>query len=121
MPWTIFAAISIVSMSVANLFQKIAMKEKKSDAITSALIFQFLCVAFTGAFALVKGFRVPALAILFPYTLVSSLCWAFGTVCFFMAIKRIEASEMILLTGFGAIVTIVVSSIFLQYFCTNEI
>lgn len=113
MHWLVFAAISIVSMAVANLFQKLAMKEKESDPVVSAILFQFLLTIFTGIFAFLRGFQIPKAEVLFPYVILSSLFYAIGVQLFFKAIKIIEASEMTILTGFGAVATIGAAFLFL--------
>lgn len=112
MNWLIYAAVSVCSISIANLFQKLAMKEEDSDPVVSAIIFTLLNSLFTGIFALTQGFRMLPLSLVWP-SLVSGILYAAGTVCFFKAIKVIEASLMTILTGFGAIVTIVAAFLFI--------
>ena len=113
MSWLLLVVISVVATSVANLYQKIAMREEKSDAVASAIAFQILTGLCYAIFALIKGFHVPQMW-LAPYFLGTMVLYAAGTVCFFRAIKQIEASEMSIITGAGAIVTIVASMIFLK-------
>lgn len=112
MHWLLLAIISVITISVANLFQKIAMKDQKSDPVISAIAFQFMLGLVASMFALVKGFRFPDSSLI-PYFLASGVLYAVGTVCFFKAIKIIEASEMTILGGSGVIVTILASMIFL--------
>lgn len=112
MHWLFFATLSILSISVSNLFQKLAMKKEESDPVISSILFQFLLTAFSGAFALIKGFHAPPLTLVFPYFMISAVLYGIGSVFVFKAIKIIEASEMVILTGFGAIVTIVTGYIF---------
>lgn len=114
MNWPIFASISIVSISIANIFQKKAMKDEKSDPIISSIVFQFLLTIFTGVFALIKYFKIPSVDIVFPYFVISTFLYAFGTLLSFKAIKMIEASEMTILTGFGAIATVISAFLFLN-------
>ncbi len=112
MHWLLLAIISVITISVANLFQKIAMKDQKSDPVISAIAFQLMLGLVASMFALVKGFRLPDSSLI-PYFLASGVLYAIGTVCFFRAIKIIEASEMTILGGSGVIVTILASMIFL--------
>lgn len=113
MSWIILAIINVIATAVANLYQKIAMREEKNDAISSAIAFQLLTGICYLVFALIKGFQLPPIS-LAPYFLGTMTFYAAGTVCIFRAIKLIEASEMSIISGVGAIVTIITSMIFLR-------
>ncbi|MBI5614354.1 DMT family transporter [Candidatus Gottesmanbacteria bacterium] len=113
MHWIIFGIFGVIATTVANLFQKIAMKDEKSDPVISAIFFQFILGFVTSFFTLVKGFYLPD-ASLIPYFLCSGALYATGSICFFRAIKYIEASEMTILGGFSVLVTILASIIFLS-------
>lgn len=113
MNWYIFASISIASISIANLFQRIAMKKKDSDPIVSSIVFQFLVTFVTVIFALFKGFKLPELS-QWPYFLIASIFYAYGTLFIFKAIKTIEASELSIVAGIGSFATIISAFIFLD-------
>lgn len=112
MQWLPLVFISVVSSSFASLFQKVAMKDQKSDPVVSAIAFQFILGFIVSLFALAKGFQLPDSSLI-PFFLASGVLYGVGTVCFFKAIKIIEASEMTILGGSGVIVTILASMIFL--------
>lgn len=112
MQWLPLVFISVVSSSFASLFQKVAMKDQKSDPVVSAIAFQFILGFIVSLFALAKGFQLPDSSLI-PFFLASSALYGVGTVCFFKAIKIIEASEMTILGGSGVMVTILASMIFL--------
>lgn len=113
MSWLLLLIINVFFISVASLFQRLAMKEEASDPVLSTVIFQFLLAAIVLPYALSQGFVMPPLAELWPYFLLSSVLYALGSMMFFKAIKLIEASEMIVLAGAGAIVTMICAYIFL--------
>jgi uncharacterized membrane protein len=113
MSWIFITIISVIAASVANLYQKMVMRDEKSDAIASAIAFQVVTTILYAIFALIKGFRFPELS-LAPYFLGTMALYAAGTICFFRAIKLIEASEMSIITGAGPIITITASMIFLK-------
>lgn len=113
MPWLTIAFISVVSISVANLFQRLAMKEEGSDPVTSVITTQLFLGIATTFVALLRGFALPPLAVLFPYAIVSSLLYAVGSLLFFKAIKVIEASEAALFSTFGTVVTLIAAYFFL--------
>lgn len=112
MHWLALVFISILAGSTSNLYQKIAMREKESDPIVSSILFQVLTGCIYSVFALSQGFQVPSLS-LAPYFVVSMVLYAVGTVCFFRAIKEIEASQMSIMYGFGSVITVIASLVFL--------
>jgi drug/metabolite transporter (DMT)-like permease len=113
MNWFLFASISIFSSAIANLLQKNAMKEEKSDPITYSIFFQFSLAIFTGLFALFKGFNSPPLHEFWLNFLVSAFLYGMGTLSLFKAVKALEASEVVIMAAFGAAATIISSFLFL--------
>lgn len=113
MNWLFFAFVNIIAISVANLYQKIAMRDENSDPVASAVVFQMLTGTCYFLYALTQGFHMPPIA-LTPYFLISMSLYAAGTIFFFSAIKKIEASEMSIITGIGSVVTIIASMMFLN-------
>ncbi len=113
MSWLLLLSINVVAISVASLFQRLAMKEEESDPVLSTIIFQFLLGLIVLPFAISQGFSFPPLATMWPLFLLSTVLYALGSVMFFKSIKLIEASEMTVLAGAGAIVTMICAYIFL--------
>lgn len=113
MNWLVFACINIVAISIANLYQKIAMRNETSDPVVSAVVFQILTGTCYFFYALTQGFHVPP-ASFTTYFLSSMVLYAAGTIFFFSAIKKIEASEMSIIAGIGSVVTVIASMIFLK-------
>lgn len=113
MHWLVIAGLSVFFFSVSSLFQRIAMKQKDSDPVTSAIIFQFLLGTISAIIAFFVGFHWPSIYLL-PYFLLSGIMYATGSILFFNAIKMIEASEMAIIGGAGTLVTLVVSFFFLS-------
>lgn len=113
MPWQVLTTISIVTLSIANLFQRQSMKQKASDPLDAAIIFQLLLALFTGIFAFSRGFEFPPPPQTYPFLLLSTLLYAVGSVCIFSAIKSIEASELTIVSGFGSFATLSAAFLFL--------
>lgn len=112
MNWIGFALISVFTYSVSTLLQRIVMKKEGSDAITSSIVFQLIMAVLSGLFTIVTGFHLPAFSLL-PYFAISALLYAFGTLFFFRAAKDMEASELSILSGSSALITIIASYVFL--------
>ena len=113
MHWLIFGSLNVIGMSVAAIFQKIAMKNDDSDPISSAIIFEFLLSFISGIVACVIGFSLPP-TIIWPYLFIIAILYGYGSVFFFKAIKTIEASEMSILGSFGTLVTVILSYVLLN-------
>lgn len=113
MHWLIFGALNVIGMSVAAIFQRIAMKKDGSDPISSAIIFEFLLSLVSGIVAIFFGFKLPPAAI-WPHLLIIGLLYGYGSVFFFKSVKTIEASEMSILSSFGTLITVALSYFFLN-------
>lgn len=113
MSWILIMIINVVVMSVASLYQKIAMREETTDAVVSATTFMIVSGLCYFIYALIQGFHIPSITLL-PYFILTASLYATGTILFFHAIKKIEASEMTIISGIGPIVTIIASMIFLK-------
>lgn len=113
MSWLVITLINVIAISAASLFQRLAMKDEASDPVTSTIIFQFILGLIVFPFALSQGFVWPPVLELWPWFVLSTLLYALGSVLFFRSIKLIEASEMIVLGGAGALVTVMCAYLFL--------
>jgi uncharacterized membrane protein len=113
MTWFIFALISIFAIAIANVYQKLAMRETESDPLAAGIFFQLVLTLITGVFAFFYGFHAPPFSQFPFYFLNSAVFYAAGTFLIFKAIKEIEASELVILTAFSAIITIAGGIIFL--------
>lgn len=114
MNWYLFALISISSISVANLLQKVLMRDDDSDPYLYSIVFQFALAIITGIFAAFVGFKFPPIN-QYPLNFLLSAClYSLGTLLGFKALKLITASENILMAPFGALATIISAVIFLH-------
>lgn len=112
MSWIWFALVSVLAFSTSALLQRLVMRQDHSDPVTSSVIFQLTMAGITFLFALFMGFNFPPVQLI-PYFIVSATLYAFGTLFFFRAAKELEASELSILAGSGALVTIAASYVFL--------
>ncbi len=113
MTWHFWIIISVVATAVANLLQRIVMKGKDSDPLSTAIIFQFAIGLFTGIFAVWKGFVLPPIGLYFWNFLLSTLLWGLGSYFLFKAYQLLGSSEVAIISSLGAIVTIGTSILFL--------
>jgi transporter family protein len=119
MNWQFLVLISIAAISIANLYQRLAMKENDSDPIASSIVFQFSLALITGIYGLSGGFHLPSLSQI-PFFIISMLFYGFGTLSYFKAIKLIEASESTILASIGSITTVISAYFFLGERLNNQ-
>jgi uncharacterized membrane protein len=115
MSWLLIIFINVVAISLASLFQRLAMRQENSDPLLSSIFFQFLLGVVVLSFAIINGFVWPDWSATWPLFLFSAVLYAFGTLLFFKSIKLIEASEMIVFGGAGSVITM-----FCAYFFLGE-
>lgn len=113
MDWFIFAILSVLGISLANIFRRVVMKDDTTDAIASSIVFQFLGSVFVGIFAFSQGFILPPLEGYYMNYLLVGVLWALATFCQFKAYQYLEASEAIIISTLEAVVIIIASIIFL--------
>lgn len=113
MHWLLFGALNVVAFSVANIFQRLAMKKEGSDPVSSTIIFELLLAVVTGVVALFVGFSLPPREVWLALCAIGVL-YGYGGLFFFKAIKTIEASEMAILGSVGTLVTVILSYVFLN-------
>ena len=96
MDWFTLALISMVSLSLANIFQRVLMKDNNSDPFAYGIVFQFLAAIFIGIFAVINGFVMPPLKEVGIYLLFTGILYA-GFVLFILkAYQTSQASEVTL-------------------------
>lgn len=107
MGWFTLALISVASISIANLVQKVLMKDDKSDPYAYTVLFTLVATLITGIFAFIKGFTFPPVDRYPINFLLSASFYGFGAVLGFKALKILDASENALIVPLGTLVTIV--------------
>ena len=114
MHWLFFAAISIFFLSIANVLQRVLMKEDKSDPTAYSIVFGFLLTAIIGSISLIKGFQMPPITQYPLQFLLVGVLYGFGTVFVFKALKHIGASEVTIIGASRSLVTILFSIMLLH-------
>lgn len=121
MNWFVIVIIGVFAVSVANIFQRLAMKEDISDPLSSSIFFCFINTVILGLFSLYKGFVVPPV-LTYPLNFaLSTVFYALGTLLLFKAAKKIGASEIAILSSFSAFISIIGGIFFLhESFSVNK-
>jgi uncharacterized membrane protein len=122
MNWFIWILISVVTTAVANIFQRVVMREKDTDPYATTVIFQFATALLTGIFAFGNGFVIPPIQHYFWNFLIGTVLWGLMSYTGFLAYQSLGSSEIAILSSFGTVVTIVSAILFLgESFNTQKI
>ena len=107
MAWPILAVITVVTASVATLYQRLIMKEKDSDPVATALAFQLILTIVIGIYALTQGFHLPPFGAYPLQFIISSLGYGVGTLLMFQAFQYLEASEVTIIFSVESIIAVI--------------
>lgn len=113
MNWFILTLISIVTLSVANLLQRVLMKEEKSDPIAYSIVFQITCAVLVAIFAFGKGFVIPPINNLAPNFILEAVLYAGSILFLFKALKTTQVSQVAIISTTSAFWSIIAGVIFL--------
>jgi len=114
MPWSIYALISVVSISIASVLQKKLMTKQEKDPLANAIVFQLLLGLFFFVFTAFYGFKAIDFALYGKYILFSTVFWGLSTYMSFKAIKLIGASDLTIIVSSSAIFSVIASLLFLK-------
>jgi len=114
MNWFYFAMFSSLATAIANILNKVLMKNDKSDALLSAILFQFTITSFYFIITVFTGFIMPPIMKYPVNFLLAGFFYGMGTYCIFQAYKYIESSEATIISSSVVLVTIFSAIIFLN-------
>jgi drug/metabolite transporter (DMT)-like permease len=109
MAWQFLTAISVITLSVSVLLQRLLMYQDKSDPIAYGVVFQALVGFITLIYAAIIGFHSPDYAKLWLPILLTFILYAIGTVVAAYTLQRIQASIYSVLFATNAIWVAVIS------------
>lgn len=113
MTWFLLSIISITAIAIANLFQRILMKDETSNVVAYSLVFELMGASLIGLFAFAQGFIMPPIQELWLNFGLMTILYASGTILLFKALRTTEASKAIILRSSSAFWTIIVALTFL--------
>ncbi|MFA6428162.1 MAG: DMT family transporter [Candidatus Buchananbacteria bacterium] len=112
MNWFLLSIISVITLAVANLLQRVLMRDDKSDVFAYSITFQLTCGFLIAIFAWVRGFVLPPIQELWPIFSLTMILYAAGTLLLFRALQIVEVSKVTILTSSRALWTIIIALIF---------
>lgn len=113
MTWLYYTLLAVLSYSIFYILTRVFLKEKSSDAISYAIVFNFVCAIIISAVSLKSGFVLPDIKNYYLNFGLMALVYTTSQVLIFKASKTVEASELIILSSTRVLWTIGTALIFL--------
>jgi drug/metabolite transporter (DMT)-like permease len=113
MDWFLLAIISTVTVAISNILKRTLMKDEKSNVFAYSVVFQLLCGAIIGIFAIINGFVMPPIIKLLPYFIIITISYTAATLLHFKALQKVGAGEVTILTSTRALWTILIAVLLL--------
>lgn len=113
MTWLNFTLLAVFSYAFYYVLSRAFLKQKNSDAISYAVLFNIVCATLLTALSLNKGFVVPDLKRYALNLTLMGVLYTASQIFIFKASKTIEASELIILSSTRVLWTIAAAILFL--------
>lgn len=113
MSWQSFTLISVVSLSVSVILQRLLIHKDKTDPFAYAVVFQGIVGALLMIFALFYGFKLPHIESVILPVAVALICFGVGHIVYAKTLQKVEASGFSVLFATQAIWTMLLGIILL--------
>ena len=113
MTWQIYTLISVLTLSISVILQRILIHKDKVDPYAYAALFQGIVGVLLTAFALARGFSLPNFDGLILPAAVSIVCFGVGNILYAKTLQRVEASAFSVLFATQAVWTMLLGIILL--------
>lgn len=115
MTWQLFILASVLSYSTSAIFQRVVMKDDKTDPAAVSILSEIIITALLAGYGFLVG--KPSLSGLGNYIvplLILTVLYAVGFLAQQKALKRTEAANFTIIFSFRAVVTAFLSVLFLK-------
>ena len=99
MTWLLYILVGVLAYSGYYTLSRVFLKQKTSDPVTYAILFNIVCTVLVGILALSQGFELVDVGRYLPNLLAMGVIYAFAQVFIFKASKLTEASEVIIISS----------------------
>lgn len=103
MSWQLLTAISVLSLSVSVLLQRILIHKDKTDPFAYAVVFQGIVGVILMSFALLYGFKLPNITNYLLPAILSIVAFGLGHIVYAKTLQMVEASAFSVLFATQAI------------------
>ncbi len=105
MSWQILTAISVITLSVSILLQRLLLHKDKSDPIAYVVIFQGLVAVLILMYAVIHGFHMPDFSKYWFAIIATVSLYGAGHIAYAKTLQQVEASIFSILFATNAIWT----------------
>lgn len=109
MSWQLLTAVSVITLSISVLLQRVLLHKDKSDPIAYVVVFQGLVATLIGIYAIFRGFHAPDFSAYWFPILLTVVLYGVGHIVYAKTLQRVEASIFSILFATNAIWIIVMS------------
>lgn len=113
MTWFSFTILAVFAFAFYYVLSRVFLKQKKSDAISYAVLFNVVCAMLLISVSLSKGFVLPDIKHCWLNLALMGVLYTASQIFIFKASKTIEASELIILSSTRVLWTIGAAMLFL--------
>ena len=103
MSWQFFTIISVLSLSISVILQRVLIHKDKTDPFAYAVLFQGIVGVLLTVFALYYGFKLPNIETVIVPAIISILFYGIGHIIYAKTLQRVEASAFSVLFATQAI------------------
>lgn len=103
MTWQLFTLISVVSLSISVILQRVLIHKDKTDPFAYAVLFQGIVGVLLMAFALIYGFKLPNIETVILPAVTSVIFYGVGHIIYAKTLQKVEASAFSVLFATQAI------------------
>jgi drug/metabolite transporter (DMT)-like permease len=114
MDWQILTAISVLTLSISILLQRVLLHKDKSDPIAYVVIFQGLVGTLTVFFAISQGFQMPNFGEYWLPIVATVVLYSAGHIAYAKTLQTVEASAFSILFATSAIWIMLISFLLFQ-------
>lgn len=103
MSWQLFTLISVLSLSISVILQRILIHKDKTDPFAYAVLFQGIVGILLMTFALFYGFHLPHIETVILPAVISIICYGVGHIVYAKTLQKVEASAFSVLFATQAV------------------
>lgn len=103
MTWQLFTLISVFSLSISVILQRILIHKDKTDPFAYAVLFQGIVGILLTVFALLYGFKLPNIETVLLPAIISIIFYGVGHIIYAKTLQKVEASAFSVLFATQAV------------------
>ncbi len=120
MGWQILTAISVITLSISVLLQRVILRNTKTDPIAYVVVFNGIVGIIIALYTAIHGFQLPDFSKFWLPILLTVLLFSVGHVVYAKALQQVEASIFTILFATNAIWVMMLGFLFFHELLTIQ-